>query len=831
MIPATQRPPLPSPTTRLIGRDRELAVVPELLTRPDVRLVTLGGSPGVGKTRLGLAVAHRIAQDSADGVAFASLAGLTSSDGVGPAIAQAIGIVEPANRPLSASLAEHLRGRSLLLVLDNFEHLLPSSSLLGELLSNCPGLKLLATSRIPTRLSGERQVPVRPLGLPTLGRLPPIDVLAEVPSVALFVERARAIRPDFALTVENAASVAEICVRLDGLPLAIELAAARARIMTAQDLLARLVRALPILTRGPSDEDARHRTLRDTIAWSSHLLDRAEQALFRRLAVFSGGWTLDAAETVCGPSIEPVIPGATAGATHLGPVDIMEGLTTLEEHSLVEIDPAPAGRSRFRMLQTVHEYAVEQLEAGDPAAGTIAELEGLRQRHAAYFLELAEQAEPHLVGPRQVLHLDRLEAELHNMRSALVWARDGAAGSAGVELGLRLATALWRFWELRGHVSEGWQSLADLLGLRSEPTVARARALNVAAYLAWLRGDLPRTRSLIQECLALGRALGDAIATGWGLIGSGILTIGDGDLTRATDLLDEALAVVGPDGHYHARITAMYWRSEVARAEDDVRRAEMLLDDALRQAREYEDVWILAFMLLTRACVRLERGDAAGTLGPIRESLALRREIGDAWGIAGCVEGLAWASALQGAPEWAARLFGAAEALREVVGMSHLPGLRANYERAVAVARTQLDDATFGAAWAEGRSLTPNQAIDESLSPDAGAASEIHPASPAAPGAARAGDMSTGGYVDAGGMHVRPTAAVSRAWALTPREREVAAMIAHGLTSREIAERLIISERTADSHAEHIRAKLGLRSRRQIAAWAIEHGLVAPPPT
>ena len=417
-------------------------------------------------------------------------------------------------------------------------------------------------------------------------------------------------------------------------------------------------------------------------------------------------------------------------------------------------------------------------------------------------LGLAEQAEPHLVGPHQVFHLDRLEAERHNIRAALVWSRDGTTGAAGVEQGLRLATALWRFWELRGHVMEGWQSLADLLSLQSEPTATRARALNVAAYLAWLRGDLPRTRSLTRECLALGREVGDTIAMGWGLIGSGILAVADGDLLCATGLLDDALAMIGPDGHYHAQITAMYWRSEVARAAGDARHADLLLDDALRHAREYEDVWILAFMLLTRACSRLERGDAASTSGPIRESLALRREIGDTWGIAGCVEGLGWASALQGAPERAARLFGAAEAIREAVGMAHMPGLRTSYERAVAAARAQIDDARFRAAWAGGRSLTLDQTIDEILSFDA----------------------------DTGDVQVRPTSAVFPASALTPREREVAALIAQGFTSREIAERLVISERTADSHAEHIRNKLGLRSRRQIAAWAMEHGLIAPPP-
>lgn len=818
---------LPSPATRLIGRERELALVCDLLEASDVRLATLTGSPGVGKTRLALASAQRVADMFVDGVAFVPLATLTAADAIGPAVAQAIGIVEPANRPQIDGLTDRLAGRSVLLVLDNIEHLLPASSLLTELLSTCPGLKLLLTSRIPTRLPGERLVVVEPLALPSLAHLPPMELLAAVPSVALFVERARAVRPDLTLTVANAASVAEICVRLDGVPLAIELAAARTRVMTSQELLARLSRALPLLTRGPTDLSPRHQTLRDAIAWSYDLLGPGEQQLFRRLGIFMGGWTLAAAEAVCTRTGEPAEPGATPGTTDLAPVDLLDGLTTLAEQSLIALDPASTEQTRFRMLETIREYARERLEASPTANRMAAELEELSERHANYFLALAEAAEPKLVGRQQVAHLDRLAADLSNVRVALEWCQAGRIGSTRIETGLRLATALWRFWELRGHVTEGWRYLADLLALQPEPTVARARALNVAGYLAWLRGDLNAAGALARECMDLGREVGDAVALGWGLIGSGVLACGGGDLVLAEALLDEALAVVGADSHYHGRITALYWRSEAVRARGDEEQAETLLDEAMRQAREFDDVWILAFMLLTRACLQLERGYTGAAPALIRESLALRRGIGDTWGIAGCIEALGWANALQGTADHAARLFGAAEALRERAGVARLPALRSNYQRAVESVRAQLDEAALQTSWAEGRALTRDQVIDEVLATAAGAA--LGPASHAsatwAPGGATA--LPTGGETAASAARVQPIGVATGAWTLTRREREVAALIARGLTSREIAARLFISERTVDSHAEHIRQKLDLHSRLQIATWAVAHGLVA----
>lgn len=785
-------------------------MVCDLLVLPDVRLVTLIGPPGVGKTRLCVAVAQRMSGGLVDAVAFVPLAGLTTTEGVGPAIAQAIGIVEPANRSLGQSLAEHLRGGSLLLILDNLEHLLASAHLLSELPSACRGLTILVTSRIPTRLSGERAVLVHPLDLPTLPDLPPVDLLPDVPSMALFIERAQAARPDFVLTATNARSVAEICVRLDGLPLAIELAAARIRVMTSQELLDRLIRALPLLTRAPANLTPRHRTLRDAIAWSYDLLQPDEQSLFCRLAVFAGGWTLHAAEAVCGPANNPGSPRAV----HLTPVAVLDGLTTLAEHSLVELDPMSTEESRFRMLQTIREYGLERLEASNSATNALSDVEELRWRHAAYFLELAEHAEPHLVGRQQVAHLDRLEADLDNIREALEWSRAGTIGNAA-ELGLRLATALWRFWELRGHVTEGWHYLDDLLARQPEPTVARAQALNVTGYLAWLRGDLDQSRALAQECLSLGRQVADTVALGWGLIGSGILAFGGRDLDQATRLLDEALATVGPDGHYHSRITALYWRSEVARAGGDDEGAEALLDDASRLARTHEDVWILAFMLLTRACLQLERGVVEGAPALLAESLTLRLEIGDFLGVVGCIEGLGWASAVLGDARRAARFFGAAEALRETMGATHLPGQRDNYDRAIAMARTQLDDVSFRAAWLGGQALTRDQVINEILSSEADVAPEVPSAAPSS--------VSTSAAVPAW-----PSAGAPRISVLTPREREVAALIGLGLTSRNIAERLVISERTADSHAEHIRQKLALRSRAQIAAWAVEHGLTPP---
>jgi len=469
---------LPESLTSFVGREREIEAAGEVLLREDVRLLTLTGAGGYGKTRLAVEMARRVVESFPDGVHFVSLAPVSDPTLVVPTIARSLGLVEMASQSILESLKGRLRDELVLLVLDNFEQVLEAAPNVADLIAACSQLRVLVTSRTPLRLSGEQEFPVSPLAVPGLERLPAPELLIANESVSLFVQRARGVLPDFELTVENTQSVAEICVRLDGLPLAIELAAVRIRLLSTQAMLSRLQGQLALLTGGARDLPARQRTMRATIEWSHELLVEEEKRLYRRLGVFAGGFTLVAAEAVCGDQGEP---------------DVLDVLSGLVGSSLVQRAEEAEGESRFRMLETVREYAGERLEAGGEA-------EEMRRRHAVYFLALTEEAEPELRGARQVEWLARLEADHDNLRAALGW----SLGGGDRELGLRLAGSLWFFWHTRGHWSDGRRWLEGALGeATAAPSAAWATAHLGLGVLALWQNDLGRAEARLRESLAL----------------------------------------------------------------------------------------------------------------------------------------------------------------------------------------------------------------------------------------------------------------------------------------------------------------------------------------
>jgi predicted ATPase/DNA-binding SARP family transcriptional activator len=532
---------LPVQRTPLLGREREVAAVCHLLLREEVGLVTLIGPAGIGKTRLGQQIATELLDDFPDGVFFVDLAPIRDPALVAAAIAQVLGVREAQGLPLIESLKAYLRPRQLLLLLDNFEQVLPAASTVAELLAAAPHMKGLVTSRVVLRLRGEQEFPVPPL--------------APDAAVELFVQRARAARPDFAVTDEYAPLLAAICQRLDGLPLAIELAAVRIKLFSPAALLSRLERRLPLLTGGARDLPARQQTLRDAIAWSYDLLEEAEKTLFQRLSVFVGGCVLGAAEVICHPKT-----GALPPLT----IDLLDGVASLVDQSLLWRKEQPDGEPRFVMLETVREFALECLAASgeEPA---------LRRRHAHCYLSLAEKADARLTGPEQAVWLDRLERELDNLRAGLEWFTH--AGEA--EKALRLGAALWRFWAVRGYLSEGRERLAGLLawsgrvppqapslrpgtraaggyprsGWRFPPlpgpvqTAVRLKALYAAGVLADAQGDYTAARSLFEEHLGIQRESGDVEAIATALCSLGNIANAQGDQAAARSLFEEALAL------------------------------------------------------------------------------------------------------------------------------------------------------------------------------------------------------------------------------------------------------------------------------------------------
>ncbi|MDQ3854962.1 MAG: tetratricopeptide repeat protein [Chloroflexota bacterium] len=677
---------LPLPPTPLVGREQEVGAVRRMLLDPNVRMITLTGTGGTGKTRLALRVASDLVEEFPDGVYFVSLAPIADPELVTPELARNVGVSELGGGPLLERLREHLRPRVMLLVLDSFEQVLDAGPLVAELLTSAPRLKLLVTSRAALHISAEHEFPVPPLALPDHDRSATPAEVGECGAVLLFVQRARAVRPDFALTPGNAQAVVEICERLDGLPLAIELAAARAKVLSPEALLARLGRRLNLLTGGPRDLPARQQTVRATIEWSHNLLGEDDQTLFRRLGVFTGSWTLEAAEALC--SLE-------------GELDVVEALSALVDKSLV----LPRGESRFWMLETVQEYALERLEE----AG---ESERLRRLHSDYYLTMAEAAEPELMGPDQPRWLEQLEAEHDNLRAALSWLLDRGESEPAV----RLARAIWRLWNVHGHLAEGRLWLER--GLSSDPAIApalRGQALNAAGYLAWMQGDYAEAATLLEESQSLRRESGDKQGLAHTLNNLGLVALDLGEFRKARALLDEGLTLREELGDEWGVALSLNNLGYTALLEGELELATSLAERSRELFRTLGNSWGVALTLTNLGRAALERADYDEARNLLTECLNLSSELGQRIFIAEALEGLAALASAQGDAEHGARLWGAAESLRESLGVPLSPAERPHYERHVSAARQLLDPPTFAAAWATGRTLTLDEALHLAL--------------------------------------------------------------------------------------------------------------------
>jgi non-specific serine/threonine protein kinase len=683
---------LPAQVTSFIGREREMAEVKRLLAT--TRLLTLTGPPGTGKTRLGLQVAAQVLDRFMDGVFFVDLAPISDPLLVPGAVAQVLDVREAGGQPLPETLKTHLRGKRLLLLLDNFEQIIDAAPLVGELLSASPSLSALVTSREPLHIYGEQEYPVPPLGLPDLEREGPLRVLSQCEAVELFIQRARAVRPDFTITDGDAAAIGEICVRLDGLPLAIELAAARSKLLSPEMMRGRLESRLGALTGGPRDLPARLRTLRGAIDWSYGLLDEDERTLLARLAVFQGGRTVRAVEAVCGRGLG---------------IDVMDGLESLVHKSLLQLGEGLDGEPRFFFLETIHEYARERL-------GESGEAETVERRHAEYFVALAERAEADLFGPGQGYGAAQLRVEHENLRTALAW----SLGGADAELGLRLVGALRDFWFYGGHFSEGWRwAECACESYEEAPPALRAKALNVAGLLADARGDGERAELLLREALALSREAGDRINQAWALV------FLSGDLMGYPDRYDEGitlceagLALFRESDHKPGVARALNHLGELARLIGDYGHAQEMYEECLAIAREIGDRQREAYMLGCLGVVADHQGDYDRSEALTMEALAQLRELHLRFGIASALQGLAGPVGAKGQAERAAQLIGAGEALYEAMGVRPQSSDQSEIDRIVAAVREQLDEAAFEAARAAGRAMSLEEAVAYALGED-----------------------------------------------------------------------------------------------------------------
>lgn len=893
---------LPPQITTLIGREREAIEVCTLLRHSAVRLMTFTGPGGTGKTRFALHVATALHDHFPDGVYFVALAPISDPALVAATIAQTLAVQEVSNQNLLERLKTFLRDKALLLLLDNFEQVLSAAPLVAELLVAAPLLKILVTSRAVLHLSGEYEFVVPPLQLPDTRNLPPLEQLTQYEAVRLFIERARTVNPGFVVTSENAPAVAEICHRLDGLPLAIELAAVRSKLFSPHALLGRLGSRLELLKGGSQDRPARQRTLRSAIDWSYSLLEAAEPVVFARLAVFVGGCSIEAAEAV--------IAGEAGAASNPIPVAVLDLLASLVDKSLLRCTDGPGGEPRFVMLETIREYALERLnERG--------ELHALQQRHAHYYLSLVQAAEPELVGSWQVAWLERLEADIDNLRAALHW----GAEQGDNELTAQIASCLWLFWLRRGHLSEGWRWHKTILERRAGLSPAlQARLLRGAGRLADYLGDHSTATDLLTESLALARQVNDHDLASQALNNLGTLATSRNDYHYAQQLHEESYLLHQKLGNQRGMAISLNNLGIAFAYQHQKARAQELITQSLGLWRQVGDIWGVAAALNNLGVLAMERGNYTAARAYHEESLAIRHSLGDRWGIGNsfhnmsdlalnlgniaeatalCAESLAlnrelgskeyvaeclstwgrlalWqddiagadsafremlalsqdlgdkrliAEALYGLSEVAAcqheheqalhllnestalrqemneqgslayalesyarlalaqqqpyqamRFSGAAQALRTAIDEPLPPLERPRYEQLLDTLRAQLDTDTLARAWEQGQALPLETLIAELGGAAAALATPLPPLHTASP------------------PETYPAG-------LTSREVEVLRLVAQGLTNAQVAERLVLSRLTVNSHLRSIYGKLGVTTRSAATRFALEQGL------
>ena len=780
---------LPAALSSFVGREREILELKRALAMS--RLLTLTGTGGSGKTRLALEVAKDLVGAYPDGVWMVELAPLSEGELVVQAVAQALGVSQQPARPLAATLMDALKSRNMLLVLDNCEHLIDAcAELVEDLLRACPHLRILATSREALGVLGEASWPVLPLSVPpynTEGDLPPtttVQSLTRYEAVRLFLERARSKLPAFELTPTNAGAVVEVCRRLEGIPLAIELATARLTALTVDQVAERLEDSLGLLTAGRHrTADVRHRTLRATLDWSYQLLSAAERRLFRRLSVFAGGWSLEAAEEV----------GAGGGIEQGEVLDLLGGLV---EKSLVVAEASPGvggGALRYRMLEPVRQYGREKLRESQEAREA-------RRRHAHHYLALAETAEPELLGGGQAEWFSRLRLELGNLRGALWWSLEpGDEERARAELRLRLVAALWLFWDVAGF-GEGKQWLQT--ALEKDPggfPAVRAKALCWLGFILGLyQHDYKPAIAALEEAIALYKELGDLSGTGLAVCNLGYAVLHGGYRERLPTFVEEGEALMKGDLDGHTRAFLAMPLACAAMEEGDLELTVSQLEESLALCRELGDPRLTARTLFSLGMAELERDGLDRGAALLEEGARIPREMADRPGIRHFAWGLGNVAALRGRPVRAARLWGAVEALHEQMGMSFSHFELARYEQHLASARSSLDERTWAAEWSEGRAMSPEQAIEYALS------EEEHDHAPSS--------------VLTAPEHPPTGEPADR---LTRREREVALLVAGELTNRQIALELSISEHTVANHIRNILKKLRLHSRNQIESQLI----------
>jgi non-specific serine/threonine protein kinase len=754
------------PLTSFVGRRREVTDAKRVVSAS--RLVTLIGPGGVGKTRLALKVAVDVRRAFGDGVWLVELDQLRDPALVSHTVAASLGLREQSGRPPMAVLQEFLVERRLLLVLDNCEHLVVAVAVLADtLLRSCPHLRILATSREPLGIGGEATLPVPSLSVPDPRRRSSPNEQSHCEAVTLFAERAASAVPEFSIAEDNRRAVVEICRRLDGLPLAIELAAVRLRALTAQEIAHRLGDRYRLLTRGPRGAPTRQQTLRSCVQWSYDLCSPQEQLLWARLAVFAGSVELDAAEGVC-------------AGDDLAPENILEVVASLVDKSI--LIPEQGTVVRYRLLDTIREYGRERLHH-------TGEYEALRRRHRDWYADFVARADADWVGPRQVDWLTRLDREHPNIRAALEFSltEPGEAQAA-----LRIATKLFPYWFARGLLSEGRHWLDQALARDTGLTAQRSRALHRASTLAGLQGDLAAASALAEQGRELAAQLGDAAARTQAMLAAGYSGCMRGDPPGAVACFAEVLDTLDVEDDVHWQLEARYGLALASGMLGDTARTVTCHEEILAITEPRGELWYRSHSLWNLGVVAWRQGDPRRAAELVEQSLRLKQAMDDTFGAVLCLDTLAWIAASEHDPRRAATLLGAAAALTQAMGTHTItytyPGLAAHHEQCEQTLRA-LGEQAFQTAYQHGMGLAFDDAIAYALKEK---------------------------------PRAEPSPASTETTTLTRRQQEVADLVADGLTNKEIAARLVISPRTAETHVDHILTKLGFTSRTQIAAWAIQ---------